>query len=283
MFSLFVGLARCAWTFFVSYLGTSSFGAVVPLFVVVIALALKFLRARGRVRERLADLRNHWKANIRDSVVALVLVYLAVYLFCLVYKAPRNVWDKARSTRPPVGRSFPKPPPWVLRRYPRQVEPSFVYIVPVFWSPANPARWFMGVQHSGPDPVFNIEILFVDKDRQAEIRKAGTATVQDVEAIETTLHFPEIDPIEIGPKMFPWVPVAPEDEHYEVVITSREGEFREILQIRKVPSGKWQYRMKVTNRTTLIDCRDPEFPLGPNERALPACFPTYVVPGVKRR
>ena len=162
---------------------------------------------------------------------------------------------------------------------------SFIYVVPGVWSTGPVPRWIMLVKHAGPDPVFNIELLIVDKDRQAALSKKKSSAPQDIEAMERTLRFPEIDPIEgVWAKMFFWQPLNPQDEHYEVVVASREGEFYERLGVKKTAAGKWKYKMRVSDRESgavLINCRDPEFP-GSSSLRLPACFPQYVV-GPKKR
>jgi hypothetical protein len=185
-----------------------------------------------------------------------------------------------------------KPSPLPMRRqtfrpaHPtaKAVRPSFVYVVPGVWSPAPTPSWIMLVKHGGPYPVFNIELLFVDKDRQASLRKKGSLTPNDAESMDKTLHFSEIDRVEgVWAKMFFWSPLNPGNEHYEVVVASREGAFYENLGVKRTETGKWQYEMKVVNRSSravLIDCQDPEFS-GPPLTRLPACFPRYVV-GEKR-
>jgi hypothetical protein len=158
---------------------------------------------------------------------------------------------------------------------------SLVYMVPGGWVTAPQPAWLMQVEHFGPDPVFNIEILFVDKDRQAALSKKSFSTPEDIQSMQRTLNFPEIDSIVgVWAKAFLWPVLNPDDSHYEATIASRNGEFFETFEVKKDAEGKWVNRITVANQLTkkvLIDCRDPNFIEVGNSAALPRCFPEYTV------
>lgn len=176
----------------------------------------------------------------------------------------------------------PQPPPKTkAKSKPIASAESFVYVVPGVWSPAPQPAWLMMVKHFGPDPVFNIEILFVDKDRQAALSKKLSATIDDIQSMDRTLNFPEIDPIVgVWAKQFLWPVLNADDSHYEASIASRNGAFFETFEVKKDAEGKWVDRITVVSRQTnkaLIDCRDPNFVETGNTAPLPRCFPEYVV------
>jgi hypothetical protein len=159
--------------------------------------------------------------------------------------------------------------------------PSFVYIAPGVWSPAPRNLWLMLIRHYGPEPVNNIEIVFVDKDRQNAISKKESATEQEIRGEQVTLHFPEIDPTEgFWAKTFPWAPLDPDHEHFEIVEVCREGRFSEKLDIERVNKA-WVWSMTVTDqlaKRVLIHCRDPFFPLRDHATDnVKRCFPEYTI------
>jgi hypothetical protein len=158
-------------------------------------------------------------------------------------------------------------------------KPSIVYVAPGVW--ADGSQWHMLVRHFGPNPVYNIELLFVDQDRhKAAAAQSSPLTPDQLSNLDVTLRFAEIDPIEgIWAKQFVWQPLNPDHEHYDVGIVSREGAFSEDLRIERVHE-KWYWEMKLTDGKTgrtIVHCRDNGFPEHPRWRlwALPNCFPDY--------
>jgi hypothetical protein len=254
-----------------SVLAVSVKAVIVPATVLLIKLIRHGWRAMiERVRK-----------NLEDTLIASLVIWMLLILFNFVYTVPHGIRVTARSTRPPKAPAPPEPPSFayeILSPIEPPPTPSFVYVVPGVWLLSQPAQWLMMIRHSGPDPVFNIEILFVDKDRQSAISTKGSATPEDIQAMQHTLNFSEIDPIEgVWAKDFVWPPLKPENEHYEVIVASRNGSFRENLQIRQTVG--WQYRMKVINdqsKRVLLNCRDKNFGEDGDGENLPTCFPFYV-------
>jgi hypothetical protein len=170
---------------------------------------------------------------------------------------------------------------WVPMRnkYSREYPPlSIAYVVPGFWSPSPLPRFFMMIQHCGPEPVYNVDIIFVDQDRVKQISTHTTVTPAEIADEQVTLHFDEIDPTQGGwAKLFPWTPLNADEEHYTARIVSRHAAFNETLQIARV-SQKWHYKVKVSDVTRsrpIIDCQDAGFP-EPLVNPRPVCFPQYV-------
>jgi hypothetical protein len=156
--------------------------------------------------------------------------------------------------------------------------PSFVYVVPGFWSPSPTPQWFMAIRHYGPQSVYNTELVFDDLDRRKLMGQQSAVTPQEIERTELTFHYPEIDPTEgFWTKLFPWRPLHPDHEHFSAVSVSKNGRFSESFQIEQIAAGEWQYQMQVLDVRTsakIIDCRDPKFPSASSD--LPACFPAFV-------
>jgi len=59
---------------------------------------------------------------------------------------------------------------WVDRR--QHPPMSVAYVAPGFWSSSPLAKWFMMIQHCGPEPVYNVHIIFVNEDRVKQISKS---------------------------------------------------------------------------------------------------------------
>lgn len=158
-------------------------------------------------------------------------------------------------------------------------KPSFLYIAPAVWS--EDGKWDFMIRHSGPDPVYNAEMVFADVYK----RKQATASGQSlsINDLYQTFHFNEIDPVEsVWAKQFFWVPVNPDDEEYSVNTTSREGHFTEEIRITAENRKNWQIAMKVTDEQThaiRLHCRDPKFPVSPEfPKGLPKCLPDFIIP-----
>jgi hypothetical protein len=151
-----------------------------------------------------------------------------------------------------------------------------VYVVPGIWLLSPSARWIMMIRHCGPDPLYNVALMFTDEDRGNQIASRGIATPEDINETHASLTFPEIDPTQGGGSFF-WAPINPDDENYNVRIASRDSMFDETLKIVRV-SRMWLNRIKVSEVTTgkeIINCRDTGYPDSTAEY-LPVCFPHYI-------
>jgi hypothetical protein len=156
---------------------------------------------------------------------------------------------------------------------------SFVYVIPGFWSPSPVPRWLMLVRHYGPQPVYNIELVFMDEDKRRAAAGKRSVTSEQIAAMTATFHLTELDPTEnFWATQFPWSPAVLAHQHFSVVATSREGRFGETLNIEQI-HGKWLYEMTIVNLRTqqvITKCRDAGFPEWHLWPFTPGCFPNYV-------
>ena len=168
---------------------------------------------------------------------------------------------------------------------------SFIYVKPgVVLNPHAPnSTWWFVVVVRGAEPLYNVTLVIEDATGEEERQKKLATATTDEERLRlvppdpTTIHYQELDPS----------PVAGTDREvasffvpfglrrqlkYFIVMSHRRGTFVERLQIN-TPEDRddWQYRMRVDeNGDSLINCRDPRFPVDPKEpRELPQCFPEF--------
>jgi hypothetical protein len=164
---------------------------------------------------------------------------------------------------------------------PQPARPSFVFVVPGVVLNGN--SWDFIVNHRGPEPSFNVEILFVDDVKKDQTIKGRTSiTVDQLNSYQTMLRCPEIDPKGRGSifaTQFIWTPPVFDHERYLIDITWREGTVHQELQVERVEE-KWFWATQITNRENgklLADCKDKGFPYGPPKSK--ACFPEMLQPG----
>jgi hypothetical protein len=67
---------------------------------------------------------------------------------------------------------------------------------PGFWSPSPVPRWLMLVRHYAPQPVHNIELVFMDKDKRRAAAGNKSMTPEQTAAMTATFHLTELDPTE---------------------------------------------------------------------------------------
>ena len=138
----------------------------------------------------------------------------------------------------------------------QSISPSFVFVVPGVW--VNGDTWDFIVKHRGPKTVYNAKLTFTDEDRI----RAFSQHPQD--AMYVQLDFPEINPHKSGvAKQFLWKPLIQDDEHYSVIIESRNTNFFQILEIKMV-DGKWVWATRITDlnrdHKLILECKDSTFP-----------------------
>lgn len=157
---------------------------------------------------------------------------------------------------------------------------SFVFVSPATWFPEK-KQWAFIVTHRGSGNTFHIRVMFNDMDRSA--RYGGALyTPEQIRECTAIVDFEEIDSVGlIGAfSMFPWTPLDPERQHYFLNISYRGGLVIEDLQIHRI-NGRWAYRMNAgevaSSPTTLIDCRDPDFPAQVWEKKkMQPCYPKII-------
>src|SRR5579864_8654536 len=165
-------------------------------------------------------------------------------------------------------------PPRPQRRAPF----SFPFLAPGVWLNFN--TWDFLVNHRGPEPAYNTEILFVDDVKRAEVLRGKTSlTRADIDSYQQIIKLPEIDSKGCGTvfaKQFLWTPPVADHERYTIDATWRDGSVHEELQIERLDE-KWFWAAQVKNAETgemLVNCRDKGFPGG--GPPLEECFPKYL-------
>jgi hypothetical protein len=146
---------------------------------------------------------------------------------------------------------------------------------------------------AGPDPCYNVEVLFVDEDRYRAVT-AGKRNLseKDVNSYQMLLHYQEIDAHSRGmefrqPIIWSNTP-DPQHGRYHAVITWRDGSLLEHLKIDRISNGgdnrphtsmdEWVWSMDLQDRESgkmLVDCKDRGLGLGFITRTpkLQSCLP----------
>ena len=75
-------------------------------------------------------------------------------------------------------------------------KPSLVYVIPGFWSTSPVPKWLMLVRHYGPQPAYNIELVFMDEDKRRATAGKRSVTPEQIAAMTATFHLTELDPTE---------------------------------------------------------------------------------------
>jgi Putative DNA-binding domain len=158
---------------------------------------------------------------------------------------------------------------------------SFPFVVPGVW--LTTGAWDFIVNHRGPEPSFNVEIVFTDIVKREQILSKSPTflTPEQMNSYVFTIKYPEIDPYGLGSlfaKQFQWAAPQPGHEKYAIEINWRDGSVHQELQIERV-GKKWFWASQVTDRVTktfLVNCKDKGFPYGPAGQK--PCFPEMTNP-----
>jgi len=164
---------------------------------------------------------------------------------------------------------------------------SFVFIKPGVW--LNSSTWAFLVEHRGAQPVYNVDIWFIDLDRQEAFRDLERRNMlpsddktkaEMMSGDSTRLAYPEIDPgsgIGVARQFF-WRPLRPERERFQIRVAYRGGRVDQILRIEKVGNA-WGYATRVKELNLgkiLIECKDAILPADKEwAQTLPPCFPSF--------
>jgi hypothetical protein len=155
-------------------------------------------------------------------------------------------------------------------------DPSFPFVSPGIL--VNNDTWAFFVRDGGTDPIYNVEILIIDKETQSAAA-IDKSIVPD--RIYKRVSYPEIDPIAstIGPEMIKMTPLTMEHGHYSITMATRDGVFRESMAIRYT-DRKVSYALFITKdkpKRTFLKCRDAGYPKSEEwtEKTLPSCFPKF--------
>lgn len=153
--------------------------------------------------------------------------------------------------------------------------------------------WSFVIVPVGPDPSYNVEILFVDEVRYKAVTSVKSRlSAADVNSYQVLLKYPEIDAHGRGiefrrPVIWRNAP-DPDHQRYHAVITWRDGSLLEHLRIDRLTNSgddrphtsmdEWVWSMDLQDRETgeiLVDCKNKGLGLGFTVRTpkLQSCFP----------
>jgi hypothetical protein len=179
---------------------------------------------------------------------------------------------------------------------PKEV-PSFVFVFGAPLGDNNSPVWIMMLKHYGPNPAFNCDIEFFDKDRknlehQWLLQHPGSSFPPPGLAGKSQERFrvPEAGPLgSIG--SFQWTPLDTDRQHYTASISCRDGVFVETWEVTRV-DGVLRTKITIEHGPQWIEknpksdpvvftCTDPEFSAAPLALALPVAEPQPINPGWK--
>jgi len=175
--------------------------------------------------------------------------------------------------------------------------PGLVFVIGVPLGDNKSPEWIMMLNHYGPNPAYNCQVNFYDKDRKNiehewlvkhphnPFPPPGLAGQSQLH-----LHIPEADPP--GPATnFRWTPLDPDRQHYSVSITCRDGIFEESWEVTRV-DGILRTRISIehgpdwkeknpNSDPVVFACSDPEFVPTPLASEIPSAKLQAVHPGWK--
>jgi hypothetical protein len=175
--------------------------------------------------------------------------------------------------------------------------PSLAFVIGVPLGDNKSPEWIMMLNHYGPNPAYNCDVHFYDKDRKNIehewlVRHPSIPFPPPGLAGQSQLHMhiPEADPP--GPATsFRWTPLDPDRQHYSVSISCRDGIFEEDWEVTRV-NGILRTRISIQHGNhwkeknpnsdpVVFACSDPEFVPTPLVSAIPGAKLQTVHPGWK--
>jgi hypothetical protein len=149
----------------------------------------------------------------------------------------------------------------------------------------------MMLKHYGPDTAYNCDIVFVDEDRKniehkwlVEHHGSSFLPVGGVAGqSQISFHIPEVGPE--GPSLkFKWNPIDPNNQHYTVSISCRDGYFVEHWEVTRVNGvlrtkitiehGPQWVEKNPTRSPIVFTCTEPGF----SNTSLASSLPTMTAP-----
>jgi hypothetical protein len=156
-----------------------------------------------------------------------------------------STFSTAEELRRLVTQHLPKIVPEVYEsirtgvRAPRQI-PSFLFVFGAPLGDNDSANWLMMLQHYGPNPAYNCDIVLYDRDRKNIehewlVRHPNSPYPPRGLVGESQKHIrvAEAGP-EGSPEKFFWRPLDPDRQHYTVSISCRDGVFEEKWEVTRV-------------------------------------------------
>jgi hypothetical protein len=187
---------------------------------------------------------------------------------------------------------------WVVLEVRRPKElPSFVFVFGAPLGDNAAPNWIMMLTHYGPNPAYNCNIEFFDRDRKniehqwlvqhpdSPFPPPGLAGKSQV-----GVHVSEAGPQgSIG--NFQWTPLDPGRQHYAASISCRDGVFTENWEVTRV-NGVLRTKITIERGPQWLEenprldrvvftCSDPEFSSTPLASALPVAERKPIHPGWK--
>jgi hypothetical protein len=165
--------------------------------------------------------------------------------------------------------------------------PSFPFVFGAPLGDNNSADWIMMVKHYGPNPAYNCDIAFYDKDRTninhlwlVDHPNVPFAPKDLVGETRTLLQCAEVGKAGSSEK-FTWKPLDPDCQRYSVASSCRDGVFSQEWEVTRV-DGVLRSRLIIKQGAEVIfSCVDPEFTEKPLLAEIPTDRKPVVHPGWK--
>jgi hypothetical protein len=267
-------------------LGLIGVAVNLPLGALILAVAFGLLAYAFWIWERAS----RWHVALRTGTVVIAFCVYSYLIGGQIVREYRAEHRAAATKQPPDTRKSEQPKPQPPEKLPSEPVASakpkphpanFVYIVPGVWIVTG--GWDFVVNHRGPEPSFNVEILLVDEVKQKQVLAQGKTllTQSDLDSYRLLLKYPEIDPKGRGSvyaTQLLWTPPIADHERYAIEITWRDGSVHQDLQIERI-DDKWFWATQIKDRETkktLVNCKDKGFPYGPPGDK--PCFPAMALP-----
>ena len=180
----------------------------------------------------------------------------------------------------------------------KEESPSFLFVFGAPLGENDSPVWIMMLKHYGPITAFNCDIQFYDDDRKniehrwlvehpnSSFLPSGGVVGQS----QIRFQIPEAGP-EGAPEKFKWTPIDPNNQHYTVSISCRDGVFVEKWEITRVDGilrtkitiehGPQWVEKNPMQSPVVFTCTEPGFISTPLAAVVPAKRPQPVNPGWK--
>ncbi|MFI5072425.1 MAG: hypothetical protein ACHP8A_16200 [Terriglobales bacterium] len=191
---------------------------------------------------------------------------------------------------------------WAYRRHKRasQAEKKVPSLLFVFGAPLgdnNSPTWIMMLRHFGPNSAHNCTIDFYDDDRKNLehewlVKHPNSPFLPPgmFDESRKTIHIAEAGP-EGSTRVFEWVPLDPDRQHYSVSISCRDGVFVEKWEVTRI-NGVLRTKITIEHglewarknpklERVIFKCEDMKFSSTPLAIRKPNTIPPQVHPGWK--
>jgi hypothetical protein len=156
---------------------------------------------------------------------------------------------------------------------------SFLFLMGAPLGDNDSPVWVMNTLHYGPSSAYNCNLHFIDQDRYHLQHDwltdhPGETVPEFIRTWDAKSRWEEVEPAPtLGIFGFKWVPINPDQQHYQLEIICRDGEFAEAWEVTRVNgvlrthidierSSAWVDRHPEFERLVFI-CTDPDFVMSP--------------------